>query len=63
MLIVELDGGQHNTDEAREYDGVRTAYLEEKGYQVLRFWNHHVMEDWDAVAEVIVRALEAREKH
>ena len=34
-LIIELDGSQHL--EQQEYDNERTAYLEEKGYRVLRF--------------------------
>src|ERR1700744_6155420 len=35
-LIIELDGGQH--DENRARDEARTRYLEAKGYRVLRFW-------------------------
>src|SRR5262245_33997923 len=27
-LAIELDGGQHNTDSARQYDSERTAFLE-----------------------------------
>ncbi|MBA4019618.1 MAG: hypothetical protein C0483_20835 [Pirellula sp.] len=54
-LVVELDGGQHTLQ--RPYDAERTAWLESQGYRVLRFWNHEVWRDWDAVAEVIWRAL------
>src|SRR5690242_5646914 len=35
-LIIELDGGQH--DSRREYDARRTAWLEGEGYRVIRFW-------------------------
>ena len=52
MLIVELDGSQHLEQE--EYDSRRTAFLESKGYKVLRFYNHDVMNDIDNVLEVIM---------
>jgi very-short-patch-repair endonuclease len=50
-----VDGSQHLEQE--EYDTERTAYLESKGYKVLRFWNHEVMTDPDAVMLVIYQAL------
>ena len=51
-LIIELDGSQH-LDQS-EYDAERTAYLEQRGYQVLRFWNNQVMDDIEAVLSVIL---------
>ncbi len=54
-LIVELDGGQHAEQVAS--DAERTAWLEAQGFRVLRFWNHDVMKDIEAVKEVIRRAL------
>ena len=56
-LIVELDGGQHGTDQAVIYDENRTRFLETKGYRVLRFWNAEVMKDRDVVVEAIWRAV------
>mgnify|MGYP000950560161 CR=1 FL=1 len=45
-------------DRAKEaYDLERSAFLESKGYRVLRFWNHEVMQDRDAVLRVILDAL------
>lgn len=41
-VIIEIDGGQHNDEENKEYDAARTKYLEEKGYRVVRFWNNDV---------------------
>ncbi len=55
-LIVELDGGQH-AERIRE-DAARTSWLAEQGFRVIRFWNHHVVEDLDAVLEVIAGALQ-----
>ena len=48
-LIVELDGGQHATND--EYDNGRTAFLESLGYRVVRFWNNEVIENMDGVLE------------
>jgi len=50
-LVIELDGSQH-LDQA-EYDSERTKYLETKGYRVLRFWNNEIMNEIDAVLNMI----------
>ena len=56
MLIVELDGGQH--DEQAAADARRTAYLEGLGYCVLRFWNNDVLANTEGVLEVILGELQ-----
>ena len=38
----------------------RTKFVESKGISVLRFWNHDVLSDTDAVLEAIHKALTAR---
>ena len=53
-LIIEADGGQHA---ASGNDARRTAFLESKGYRVLRFWNNDILENLEAVAESILAAL------
>ena len=53
-LIVEADGGQH-ADSAK--DRRRTAFLEIKGYRILRFWNNDILSNIDGVAHVIAAAL------
>jgi very-short-patch-repair endonuclease len=50
-LIIELDGGQHA--EQAEYDQERDAWLRSRGYTVLRFWNHDVMQQLEGVLEQI----------
>ena len=37
-LIIELDGGQPAEQEGELKDAVRTAYLSEQDYRVMRFW-------------------------
>jgi very-short-patch-repair endonuclease len=50
-IIIEVDGEQHL--EQQEYDVERTAFLNTKGYQVLRFWNDEVINHIDQVLEAI----------
>jgi very-short-patch-repair endonuclease len=54
-LVVEVDGGQH--DEQRDEDALRTLCLEQRGFRVMRFWNHQVLGELDAVTEAIAEAL------
>ncbi|ALV91701.1 MULTISPECIES: endonuclease domain-containing protein [Pantoea] len=61
LLIVEFDGGQHGEELARIYDEKRTAYLQQRGWRVIRFWNNQVMGEFDAVIEEIYRCLVMRE--
>ena len=53
-LVIEVDGGQHAESPD---DGLRTAWLEDQGYRVLRFWNHEVLTNTEGVLEVIRKAL------
>ncbi|WP_235538781.1 endonuclease domain-containing protein [Sphingomonas sp. Root710] len=52
-LIVELDGGQHN----EQADANRTAFLEARGYRLVRFWNNEVNESFEGVLSSILEAL------
>jgi very-short-patch-repair endonuclease len=55
-LIIEVDGGHHQ--QQKEYDDERTAFLATKGFRVMRFWNHEVLNDLDAVLQEILRVVE-----
>ena len=50
-LVIELDGSQHGTDDAVEYDAERTQFLEALGLKVVRYWNHDVLGRTDMVLE------------
>ncbi len=54
-LIIEVDGSQHLKNEDEDRD--RTEYLEAKGYKVIRFWNHEVVNHIEDVIVEIERAL------
>jgi very-short-patch-repair endonuclease len=54
-LVVELDGGGHTEQVAS--DAKRTAWLETQGFRVLRFWNHDVLRNMEAVKDAIRRTM------
>jgi very-short-patch-repair endonuclease len=54
-LIVELDGSQHQ--DQKEYDLERTAFLESKGYRMLRFWNDEVLKNLTEILQVIMNSI------
>ena len=54
-LVVEVDGGQHQ--ERLTEDSIRTKALERAGFRVLRFWNHEVLQQVEAVAEQIQQTV------
>lgn len=56
FLIIELDGGQHQLQ--ANADAVRDRYFQERGFHVLRFWNHEVLGDTEAVLERIRLSVE-----
>ena len=50
-LVIEIDGGSHVGNE--EYDRIRTVFLEEQGFHVIRFTNRMIYDQLDAVIEEI----------
>ena len=54
-LVIEVDGGQHNES---VHDRERDQELESAGFQIMRFWNHQVLNEIDAVTEAIRLELE-----
>jgi len=53
-LVVEADGGQHAEP---GYHDRRDAFLEDKGWRILRFWNNDIVENSDGVARRIMEIL------
>jgi len=43
QLIIELDGPQHVSEEGKKNDERRTAFLESRGFRVIRFRNQSWM--------------------
>ncbi|QZA80729.1 endonuclease domain-containing protein [Deefgea piscis] len=46
-MIIELDGGQHMASHAK--DAIRDHDLNEQGFKVLRYWNHQIFTEMNAV--------------
>ncbi|MBV9979698.1 DUF559 domain-containing protein [Bradyrhizobium sp.] len=59
-LVIELDGGQHFSDDGESADAARSAVIEAEGFRVLRFSNHDVMTNRTGVLETIAAAVAAR---
>ena len=62
-LIVEIDGGQHALEGEVSRDEQRSAVLTAHGFTVLRFWNHEVLTQVDAVLQAILNFLEGKNPH
>ena len=56
-LILEIDGGQHNSEECIKTDNQRTIYLASKGFTILRFWNNEIFDNIQGVLEQIINTL------
>ena len=56
-LVIELDGGQHYSDEGKTKDNQRDSYLESIGLYVLRVSDREVFENMRGVLEKIWNIL------
>jgi very-short-patch-repair endonuclease len=54
LVVIEVDGGQHNESTA---DAIRDHRLAEDGYRVLRFWNNDVLSNLEGVLATIQTKL------
>ncbi|WP_404970463.1 endonuclease domain-containing protein [Vibrio campbellii] len=50
-LVIEIDGDSHFSDEGKEKDTIRDAFMETLGIKVLRFTNEEVMKQTESVLE------------
>ena len=56
-LVIELDGGQHFHGEIMEKDAIRDSFFKKQGLRILRFGNHQVLKDTEAVLAEILKAV------
>jgi very-short-patch-repair endonuclease len=56
-LIIELDGGQHFSEEGIKADKKRDSYFKNQGITVLRYTNVDVLENIEGVIENILAYL------
>jgi len=62
LLVIEVDGNSHFTDEGQEYDLIRTRALEKLGIKVLRYINTDVMENIESVYADLKKRIAERKK-
>ena len=58
-LVVEIDGGQHYSEEGLAYDFERTAVLNSLGLRVIRFSNIEVDNSFEGVCKTIHKSVQA----
>ena len=61
-LVIEIDGDTHAAPDQAAYDSARTAWLEERGYKVIRFQAGEVDRNLQGVLRRIKEACEARRR-
>lgn len=59
-LNIELDGSQHGHPDHAHADKDRDRWLQERGIQVLRYWNIRLRREKQAVRDAIWQALQER---
>jgi len=62
-LIVEIDGGQHNSGLQEIRDKRRDANFAGQGFKILRFWNNEVDKNLAGVLEAINSELQRKSPH
>ena len=58
-LVIDVDGAYHNDAEQMEADKLRSDFLNEAGFKVLRFTNEQVLQDTDNTIKEIKANLKA----
>ena len=59
-LVIELDGKQHYTDDAVEYDAIRDEFIEKHGIKVIRFSNDLINNDFKNTCQKIYDEVMSR---
>ncbi len=62
QLVIEVDGGYHNDAKQIEEDKLRTQFLNEKGFNVIRFTNEEIIGNIETVISKIKENLKETDK-
>ena len=57
-LVLEVDGGIHNSEIQSEHDENRTSALEELGIRVIRFSNEEILNNLESVLQKIQQSIQ-----
>ena len=55
-IVVEVDGGYHNTDKQKKYDKVRSKHLRKLGYRIVRIKNEELLNNFHHVRNRLIKA-------
>ena len=58
-LVIELDGGSHFEEGAKEYDELRQSEIEQLGIEFIRFRNDWVYSNLEEVMGLLKKKIEA----
>ncbi|AXB30830.1 endonuclease domain-containing protein [Vibrio campbellii] len=58
-LVIEIDGDSHFSDEGKEKDTKRDAFMETLGIKVVRFTNEEVMKQTESVLERLFNLVQS----
>ena len=58
QIVIELDGRQHLTPENIKEDEIRTKYLEERTFKVVRYYNSDVLNNIEVVMQDLWNKLQ-----
>jgi very-short-patch-repair endonuclease len=56
-LVIEVDGGQHFSEEGKDYDAQREHYMNSLGIYTLRFSNLDILKNLDGTWERIIQKV------
>ncbi len=59
-LVIEIDGGQHFSEEGFAYDAERTIFLNRLGLEVMRFSNLEIENNFKGVCNAIARRIKEK---
>lgn len=61
-LVIEIDGGQHNIIEGKDYDRTRSEYFKNFNIKVIRYWNNEILNNLSGVYDDLIDKIKLREK-
>ena len=63
QIVIEIDGAYHQKEQQQKLDEQRTEFLNNQGFQVIRFTNEEVIGNTPFVIKTIKATLNAGERH
>jgi len=60
QVLIEVDGEYHNDEEQKQYDEIRTSFLNDLGYELIRFSNNEVEHQIEEVIAKISTILKSK---